>query len=77
MISASASPVTPSPMRRLAFASRACSTSGKRDTSIALSIILTASGTRRSSSASSSAARSVNGLVIRLARLIEPSRHAP
>ena len=45
MISASPSPVSPSPIRRLARASAACSSSGKLETSTTLSIIRTAIGT--------------------------------
>ena len=64
-------------MRRLARASWACASSGKRDTSMALSIIRTAVAVSRSSSAMSSAASSVKGWRTSLARLIEPSRQAP
>ncbi len=64
-------------MRRLALASRSCASSGKRDTSITLSSMRTASGTSFSSSAMSSVACGVKGFFTNTARLIEPKRQAP
>src|ERR1700756_2637021 len=53
MISASARPVIPRPMRRFANASRRGSSNGKRETSIVLSIMRTAMRTSPASSSSS------------------------
>ncbi len=75
--SASARPVTPRPIRRLAWASCAWRSSGKLDASTTLSIIRTAVFTRSVRASSFSSAASSNGAVTRRARLMEPSKHAP
>ena len=77
MISASPSPVKPSPIRRFAIASARCCGSGHGVTSSTLSSIRTATSHTRPKAAKSKSALSVNGRLTNFVRSTEPRSQQP
>ena len=77
MISASPSPVKPSPIRRFAAASAACSSSGQTVAVSTLSSIRTATATTSANPPKSKRASAPNGSRTKRARSIEPRQQQP